>query len=161
MLVMGRISGLHGVRGWVKVSSDTEPRENILTYTPWYLGAAHRAHRLAEGRPHGKGLIVRLEGCEDRDRAAALVGQAIAVRRDQLPPPGADELYWADLEGMSVETLDGVPLGRVDHLFATAANDVLVVKGDRERLLPFLWEQVVRDVDFDLSRIRVDWDPGF
>jgi len=161
MLALGRVLGLYGVRGWVKIFSETEPLENILTYQPWYLGASCTPRRLAGGRRQGKGLVVRLEHCEDRDQAAALVGQEIAVRRDQLPPVRADEFYWADLEGMSVETSDGVALGRVDYLFATAANDVLVVRGDRERLLPFVWDQVVRDVDLELGRIRVDWDPDF
>ena len=161
MLVLGRISGVYGVRGWVKVYSDTDPLDNILTYRPWYLGGTHRLCTVAEGRRHGKGLVVRIEGCDDRDRAAELVGQEIAVTRDQLPPPKADEFYWADLEGLDVETLDGVSLGRIDHLFATAANDVLVVKGDRERLLPFVWGQVIREVDFESGRMLVDWDPDF
>ena len=77
------------------------------------------------------------------------------------PSARADEFYWADLEGLSVETLDGTALGRVERLFSTAANDVLVVKGERERLLPFVWDQVVQDVDLELGRIRVDWDPEF
>ena len=161
MLVVGRISGLYGVRGWVKVFSETEPRDNILTYQPWYLGESRGPRRLAEGKCHGKGLIARLEGCDDRDQVAALVGQEVAVRRDQLPPPDAGELYWADLEGLRVETIGGVNLGRVDRLFSTAANDVLVVTGDRERLLPFVWDQIVKDVDLGLGRIRVDWDPEF
>ncbi len=161
MLVVGRISGLYGVRGWVKVFSETEPRANLLTYQPWYLGAGCGPRGLAAGRPHGKGLVARLEGCEDRDQAAALVGLEIRIHRDQLPRLGADEFYWADLVGLSVETLDGTPLGRVDRVFATAANDVLVVKGDRERLLPFVRDRVVTDVDPERGRIRVDWDPEF
>jgi 16S rRNA processing protein RimM len=161
MLVVGRISGVYGVRGWVKVFSETDPRENILAYRPWYLGESGRPRKVAEGRRHGKGLVARLEGCEDRDQAAALVAQEIAVRRDQLPPTRGDEFYWADLEGLAVITLDGIHIGRVDRLFATAANDVLVVKGDRERLLPFVWGQVVREVDFELGQMRVDWDPDF
>lgn len=159
--MVGRISGLYGVRGWVKVFSETEPRDNILTYNPWYLGAGRKPRELAEGRRHGKGLIARLEGCEDRDQAAALVGLEIRIRRDQLPRLGADEFYWADLVGLSVETLEGRRLGRVDRVFATTANDVLVVNGERERLLPFLWDRVIKDVDLDLGRIRVDWDPEF
>jgi len=161
LLVVGRISGLYGVRGWVKVFSETEPHDNILTYNPWYLGAERKPQGLAEGRLHGKGLVARLAGCEDRDRAAALVGLEIRIRRDQLPRLGADEFYWADLIGLSVETLEGRPLGRVGRVFATAANDVLVVNGDRERLLPFLWDRVVKDVDFGSGRMRVDWDPEF
>lgn len=159
MLVLGHICGIYGVRGWVKVFSETEPRENILRYSPWYLGTSRRECALLEGRRHGKGVVAQLGGCEDRDRAAALVGLEIAVRRDRLPPPGADEIYWADLEGLRVETLAGISLGRIDHLFATPANDVLVVKGGRERLLPFLWDKVIKEVDFDRGLMRVDWDP--
>lgn len=159
MVVLGRVTGLYGVRGWVKVFSETEPRENILRYAPWYVGDELR--EVAEGRRHGKGLVARLEGCGDRDAAAALIGREIAIRRDQLPPPSPNEFYWADLEGLAVRTLDGQSLGAVSHLFATGANDVLVVRGDRERLLPFVWEQVIHEVDFDARLIRVDWDPEF
>jgi 16S rRNA processing protein RimM len=161
MVILGHISGVLGVRGWVKVFSETEPRENILDYATWYLGNAEVPYTLAEGRRHGKGVIARLESCDDREQAIALVGQRVAVRRDQLPPPSTDEFYWADLEGLSVETVNGEPLGLVDHLMATAANDVLVVKGERERLIPFLWASVVKAVDFDRGLITVDWDPDF
>lgn len=160
-LVLGHIDGVYGVRGWVKVFSETEPREGILRYSPWLLGTSDAPRRVAEGRAHGKGVVARLEGCDDRDQAALLVGQEIAVTRDRLPPPRADEFYWIDLEGLAVETLDGVPLGRVSHLFSTGANDVLVVVGERERLLPFTWEAVVRSVDFERRLIQVDWDPDF
>jgi len=161
MLVLGRIAAPYGLRGWVKIFSETEPRDNILSYQPWYLGESRRPCRFVEGRRHGKGVVAKLEGCEDRDQATALVGQEIAIRRDQLPPAGAEEFYWADLEGLRVETLDGIWLGRVEYLFATATNDVMVVEGDRKRLLPFLWDQVVRDVDLELGQIRVDWDSDF
>jgi 16S rRNA processing protein RimM len=85
----------------------------------------------------------------------------ISVPRDRLPPPAQDEYYWADLEGLFVSTLDGIGLGQVDHLFSTPGNDVLVVKGERERLIPFIWGQVIKDVDLEQGLIRVDWDPGF
>lgn len=158
-VVLGRVVGVYGVRGWVRVYSETDPLDNILDYSPWLVNGTVR--RVAEGRRHGKGLVVRLVGCVDRDQSAALVGQAISVYRDQLPPPRPDEVYWADLEGLSVETIEGVPIGRVSHLFSTGANDVLVVCGDRERLLPFVWGNVVKDVDLEAKRISVDWDPEF
>jgi 16S rRNA processing protein RimM len=160
-VVLGRILGVHGVQGWVKVFSETEPRENIFRYSPWYLGPATEPRRVLEGRMQGKGLIARLERCVDRDQAAALVGLEIAVRRDQLPPPSPDELYWADLEGLQVQTVAGELLGRVNRLFATGANDVLVVEGARERLIPFVWDEVVKEVDFEHGLMRVDWDPDF
>jgi len=161
MLVIGSVTGAYGVRGWIKVFSETDPRENILTYSPWYLGASRQPREPVEARCQGKVLVARLAGIDDRDGALALIGQEIAVRRDQLPPPGPDEIYWADLEGLAVEAENGRLLGRVAYLLATAANDVLVVQGERERLIPFLWEAVVKAVDTDRGRILVDWDPDF
>jgi 16S rRNA processing protein RimM len=160
-IVVGHIAGVYGVRGWLKVMSETDPPEGILSYSPWLLGADATAWTVNEGKRHGKGIVVSLRGCDDRDRAAALVGQDIAVVRAQLPPASHDELYWIDLEGLSVETTEGVALGSIDHLFATGANDVVVVKGDRERLLPFVWGDVIKDVDFEQRRMLVDWDPSF
>jgi 16S rRNA processing protein RimM len=160
-VVLGRIAGVYGVHGWVKVFSETEPREGILRYSPWTIGEAGAPLRVLEGRAHGKGVVARIEGCNDRDQAALLVDREIAVTRDRLPPPSADEFYWIDLEGLPVETLSGTPLGRVSHLFSTGSNDVLVVIGERERLLPFVWNDVIRSVDFDRPLIQVDWDPDF
>jgi 16S rRNA processing protein RimM len=154
------VSGLFGVRGWVKVFSDTRPRENILNYNPWLVKTREgwREMALAEGRVHGPGVIARLEGYTDRDQAQALVGAEIAVYRQQLPPAKKGEHYWVDLEGLRVVNLEGVELGTVSHLFETGANDVLVVVGDRERLLPYT-RQVIRDVDLEARVLRVDWDP--
>lgn len=159
LIELGRIGAPHGVRGWLRVFSDTDPPENILRYRPWLLDG--EPHELIAGHPQGKALVARLAGCEDRDAASAFTGRRIAVYRDRLPPPKADEFYWIDLEGLAVQTEAGVDLGRVSHLFPTGANDVLVVQGERERLLPFVWGQVIKDVDFELRRILVEWDPEF
>lgn len=159
---LGRITGVYGVRGWVKVYSDTVPVTNILDYPRWHLEQNGRREErgLLEGRPHGKGIVARLEGCNDRDQALLLIGAQIAVPRGELPEPTADQYYWADLEGLQVVTLEGVELGRIDHLFGTGANDVMVVRGERERLLPFI-DTVVCAVDLEQGRLTVDWDPGF
>ncbi len=163
IVVMGRVSGVFGVRGWVRVFSHTVPRSNILEYSHWYLGRAGgwAAHRLSEGQVHGKGILAKLEGCSSRDQAADLVGCDIGVSRAELPDLPQDEFYWADLQGLRVETTDGVELGRIDHLFATGANDVMVVRGERERLIPFLWQRVVRKVDLSAGLLVVDWDRDF
>ncbi len=160
-VVLGHIAGVYGVRGWVKIFSETAPREGILRYSPWLIGDSDQPRKVLEGRVHGKGVVARLEGCDDRDQAAALVDQEIAVGRDRLPPARPDEFYWIDLEGLSVVTLEGAQLGQVSHLFSTGANDVLVVVGERERLLPFAWDSVIRSVDFEQRLIQVDWDPDF
>jgi 16S rRNA processing protein RimM len=104
---------------------------------------------------------VKLEEVNDRDAAAGLAGAEIAVSRSALPSLGGRELYWVDLVGAEVVTREGVSLGRLDHMMATGANDVMVVKGERERLIPFLEDQVVTDVDLAAQRITVDWDPQF
>ncbi len=163
-LIVGRISGLYGVRGWVKIFSHTEPRENILSYRAWYLrhGNEWQPVELAEGRLHGKGVVARLAGCDDRDVAAGLIGSDIAILRSQLQQAAPGEYYWADLIGLQVNTVDGVDLGTVDHLLETGSNDVLVVRqGKHERLIPFIRGQVVREIDLAGKRIVVDWDPDF
>ena len=160
-LVVGKIVGVYGTRGWVRIWSETEPRDNLLRYSPWFLGEESKPRKVLGGKRHGKGLIARIEGCWDRDQAAVLIGLPIRIQRSQLPPPGPDAFYWADLEGLRVLTQEGEELGRVDRVFATAANDVLVVIGDRERWIPFLWEQVVQEIDFQSGWIQVDWDADF
>jgi 16S rRNA processing protein RimM len=151
------------VKGWVRVFSWTDPRDNIVHYQPWYLrcGGVWRARRVAEGKRHGKGVVARLEGCENRDQAAGLMDCEIGVRRDQLPPTAPGEYYWSDLLGLDVVNLHDEPLGRVDHLLETGANDVLVVQGERERLIPFVPGKVVVRVDLESGVIRVDWDKEF
>ena len=158
-VVLGRILGVYGVRGWLKVFSETDPIENIFSYAPWLIDGD--VQQVVAWRRHGKGLVAQLQGYDDRDQARALAGKTISIRRDQLPPPSADEFYWIDLQGLRVETQEGVLLGQVSHLIETGSNDVLVVTGARERLLPFVWGQCVLDVDFDIGRVLVDWDPEF
>ncbi len=162
-IVLGRVTGLFGVRGWVKVFSNTQPREGIANYSPWQLrlGDEWRSFVVEQGQSQGKGVIVKLEGVDDRDAAAALMGADIAIWREQLPPPAEGEIYWADLEGLEVVTVAGQALGRVSHLLETGANDVLVVRGERERLIPFVRGQVVTEIDLDGGRLVVDWDPDF
>lgn len=156
---VGRVVGLFGVNGWVKIYSYTRPREAILNYHPWHVtvAGATRVMEAVEGRQQGKGLVARITGCDDRDAAAALVGAEIAIDGSQLSATGEREYYWADLEGLRVVNRAGVELGRVRHLFETGANDVMVVRGERERLIPF-GSPVIHDVDFDAGVIRVDWD---
>ena len=161
---VGRIVGLHGVQGQVKLESWTEPRIQIFRYQPWLLTAPGMEQEMngVRGRAQGKGSVATLPGIEDRDQAAALIGCEITVSRDVLPPPSPGEFYWTDLEGLEVVTSEDTHLGRVSHLFATGANDVMVVKdGERERLIPFVQGPYVHSVDIDAGRIVVDWDPEF
>jgi 16S rRNA processing protein RimM len=158
---LGRISGVHGIQGWVKIHSLTEPREAIFEYQPWLLGASLEEVRLTQGKKHGSRLIALLENTESREQAEALVDQPIAVYRDQFPelPPG--EFYWMDLVGLKVRLEDGRELGTIASMLATGANDVMVVRGERERLIPFIRGPYVKQVDLDAGLVTVDWDPDF
>ena len=157
---MGRVSGLFGVKGWVKVYSYTQPREAILDYQQWYLqrNEAWQRFEVAEGKKHGKGIIARFEGVSDRDVAAELVDSNIAVDRADLPATEEGSFYWADLEGLKIVSSDGADFGRVAYLLETGSNDVLVTTGKPERLIPFIMGKVVRDVDLAAGVITVDWE---
>ena len=162
--MIGQVTGVFGVRGWVKVYSYTRPREAILNYSPWWVALSDdwRALDLAEGRVQGKGIVARLSGHVDRDQASALIGAQIAVERSQLPPLKPGEYYWAQLEGLRVVNTNGLELGTIHHLFETGANDVMVVHREqdgvmREQLIPFI-PQVIRQIDLDAARVRVEWD---
>jgi 16S rRNA processing protein RimM len=160
----GQISGVFGVKGWVKVFSHTQPRENILRYTPWILQKNNQTKeiKVLGGQRQGSNVVAELEGVSDRDAALELMGWDVLIRKEQLPKPQAGEYYWADLIGLEVVTAEGVKLGKVDHLMETGANDVLVVIDDKiERLIPFLQQQTVLKIDLAARSMLVDWDPDF
>ena len=164
-VVIGEISGVHGVSGWIKVYSYTQPPDGILGYDIWYLGARDSQQRrqvsLQDGRRQGKGIFVKIDGCGDRDQASSLIGMEIAIRRTDLPSIEDGEYYWADIVGLRVVAVDGAALGVVHRMLDTGANDVMVVHGERERLIPYLPGPVVRQVDVGGGIIEVDWDPDF
>jgi 16S rRNA processing protein RimM len=160
-VVVGRVSGPYGVRGWLRIESYTQPPLNIVRYSPWIVEVQGDSRTIAvkDGRRHGSAVVALVEGCMDREDARALLGASIAVRRDQLPPLEEDGYYWTDLLGLRVVTPEGVELGRVQRLLETGANDVLVVEGERERLIPFIVGRVVMDVDRERGSIVVSWHP--
>jgi 16S rRNA processing protein RimM len=172
LIDVGRIAGVYGIKGWLKVQSFTQPADNLFDYYPWWLKTPHGVKQVEVGasRPHGKGYVVQLKGIGDRDVAAQYTGQVIAVEREQLPALEAGDYYWHQLQGLQVIShYQGQPrnLGRVAKLLETGANDVLVVAPDaesidqRERLVPYVPEQYVLSVDLAAGRIGVDWDPEF
>lgn len=165
-IVLGQLGGAHGVKGWLRVNSYTQPPENILNYSPWYLDRDGEGGlwEPVEGQQRGSIVLVRLRGCDDREQAERLKGATIRVAREQLPAAGQGEYYWHDLIGLSVEDCAGRPLGRVVNLMETGANDVLVLadaRGQGEILIPYIKEQVVRAIDLDAGRMVVDWDPDY
>ena len=143
--------------------SFTDIRENILNYSPWLLKKDSETRLIAviDGKLQGKAVVAQLDGVNDRDRAASLMGWDIFISPDQLPKVAKGEYYWSDLIALNVETDLGIQLGAVDSLLETGANDVLIVKGERERAIPFLQGKTIINIDLDAGKIVVDWDPEF
>lgn len=172
-VVLGRISGLFGVQGWVKIYSYTRPPKNLLQYERWFLNCSDqgghgewRPFGVVQAKPHGKTLVAQLadfggSAIDKRDMAAALLDADIAVARSDMPAPPDGEYYWHDLVGLDVVNRASESLGQVSSMMETGANDVLVVTGERERLIPFVDGVIVVDVDLQAEVITVDWESDF
>jgi 16S rRNA processing protein RimM len=155
---MGRIIAPFGIKGWVKLKVFTETAESLLDYPTWWLASENgwQKHEVAEAEFHAKGLVVRLQGFSDRTQADALTGVDVGVPRDALPESKPDEFYWVDLVGLDVVNKQGEQLGKIEGLVETGANDVLVVRGERERLIPYIASTIMA-VDLQSRRVVVDW----
>lgn len=164
LVTVGRVSGIFGIKGWLRIFSFTDPPQHILHYEPWHLGAQsgrQRIWRVLDGALHGRGVIARLEGVEDRDVARGLIGELISVPRECFAGTREGEYYWSDLIGLRVIDEKGVETGRIVDMLTTSANDVMVVVGDRRRLVPFLYGTVVRSVDLASGAVHIVWDDEF
>jgi 16S rRNA processing protein RimM len=169
LTVIGQITSVYGVKGWLKIYSHTEPMDGILGYKPWLIqrNGQWTPVNVEVSRKHGKGLVAKLEKVDDRDVARQYCGMDIAIERSMLPALDVGDYYWSQLEQLTVYTLSDQVLGKVSHLIETGSNDVLVVKGDsnsidlRERMIPYLPDQVVKEINLETGTMRVDWDPEF
>lgn len=162
-VITGRLARPYGIRGWIKVLSFTDPIQNLLTYKNWYIQHQHtwQNFSLSTGRIQGSFLVVKLEGLNNPEAVKQYTNDLIAVERSTFPPLKENEYYWADLIGMQIVTIDGVPLGRVKSLLETGSNDVLIISNQgHEHLIPYL-SHVVKSVDIKNKIITVEWDANF
>ena len=159
---MGRIAAPFGIKGWVKIQPYSEDPGTLMDFVSWRVGRGEQqAHYTVETvQDHGKALVAKLAGIDDRDAAYALRGQEISVAKRDLPPPEENEFYWSDLIGLTVVNREGIELGKVDSLMEGGANDLLVVKGAREHLIPFV-AAFVGKVDLAVGTIEVDWGEDY
>lgn len=159
---MGRIAGPFGIKGWVKLQPFTAAPQNLLAYPAWWISddAGWRERRVERAEVQNTAVAAKFAGCDDREAAAFYRGREVAVPRDAFPEAAPNEFYWADLVGVKVVNAQGEDLGAVSRVFDTGANDVLVVAGTRERLIPFT-EQVIQEVDLAGGVIRVDWGADY
>lgn len=166
---IGSINGSHGIKGWIKVFSYTDPAEAIFDYSPWFIerGGERRQITIEEGQKSGKRLIARLENVEDRAQADALIGYDIYIQQERLPDLEEGGYYWFQLEGLTVRSASGDVLGEIDHLLETGANDVMVVRptsgsiDENERLIPYVEDEVIIKVDRSAGEVIVDWEADY
>ncbi|HEY7760023.1 MAG TPA: ribosome maturation factor RimM [Burkholderiales bacterium] len=158
MIIMGRVAAPFAVSGWVRIQVFTERPDGLLGYRDWWLrrDGQWRQATVEEAAVHGRVMVAKLKGSDDREAAAALRGSEVAVPRAVLPRNAEGEYYWADLEGLRVHNLQDQELGRIAGVIDTGANQVLVVRGERERLIPFVGA-VVQSVDLARGEVTVDW----
>ena len=169
--MVGKINGLFGVQGWVKIFSHTQPRKNILSYQPWHIQIDGQWQTLdiIKGREQGKTIVAQLKDINDREQAKSMIGIDLYIEKSQLPKLSEGEYYWEDLIGLEVVNQNNVVLGKVSNLVDTGANNVLVVNSDKEPLsgkdgkehwVPYI-EPFLISVDLDKQQILVDWDEDF
>lgn len=170
LIVVGKLGSSYGIRGWLRVFSFTEDPDNLFDYTPWYIKRADswQEVEVESFKPHNQDTIVKIKGIDDRDDANVLTNCEIYVDAEKLPDLEDGDFYWKDLIGCKVLTINGYDLGQVTDLMETGSNDVLVVKanlkdafGAKERLIPFVEDQFIKQVDLSAKQVTVDWDPAF
>lgn len=162
-VVVGKIGAPYGVRGWVKVHSFTEPMANIFSY-PLFIESPKNNWRpieIEEYKEHGDGFVAKLAEVADRDQAALVTNLQLAVQRDALPELDANEYYFNDMTGMTVVNQENIELGHVVEFFATGANEVMVVRGTKEYLIPFVLDMYILSIDLQAKKMLVDWDAEF
>ena len=163
-VIIGKINGIYGVNGGLKVFSYTQPREQIFSYQPWVLKLSDSlvCRDIVTWQGKGKGLVVFLEGITDPEQARNLLGVEITVNREQLPSLPGGEFYWCDLIHLELVDTQGNSLGLIVDMQDTGANDVMVVRqGDRQLLVPWVMHKVVTQVDLETGRVYVDWNPEY
>ncbi len=169
IVTVGRIGAPYAVSGWMRLESFTDPLENILQYDPWKIGRGRdwRDAELAGVERDAKGLRISLKGCASPEEARRYTGMFVGVPVQALPETPDGEYYWHQLHGLQVCNEAGENLGHIEKMLDTGANDVMVVQpdprsiDDRERLIPWLQERVVRRVDLGQGVVRVDWPADY
>lgn len=169
-VVLGKLGSSHGIKGWLKITTYTESVEGIFDYSPWLIKeqGEWREVKVLQWRYQGKAVVASLEGVDTREHAQMLTNCEIAVTPEQMETLPEDEFYWRDLIGCEVVNTKGYNMGKVQEIVETGSNDVLLVKanakdgfGKAERMIPFVTEQFIIEVNLSEKQITVDWDPDF
>jgi 16S rRNA processing protein RimM len=164
LVVMGRVVGSFGVKGWIKVKPFSEKPDALAEHDRWAVRTHGGWHEmdLEDFELHSKGPVAKLAGVDAREGAEALRGAEVAVPREALGKAEEDSLYQVDLIGLEVVEEEGAVLGRVEGFFEAGDTSVMVVAGGdgRERLIPFV-AGFVKSVEPEAKRVVVDWKADY
>ena len=160
-IYLGKITGVHGIKGWLKIQSFSSPPENILNYPSWIINnqGEEDSYSIERGRKHHNKIIVKIEKIDDRTTAESLINSKILILRSDLPKLSNENYYWSDLEGLSVLNSEEKVIGKIESLIETGANDVMVIitLKDERILIPFVMHEIIKEVNVELSYIKIDW----
>ena len=160
---MGKVLVPYGVNGWIKVYSFTEKLESFLIYKKLFISKDQKNWleiKVKDIKLHGKTIIANFSEIADRTQAEYYKDYLIGVPKFFLPQLKENQYYWSDLIGCEVFNLQNISFGLVDTFIETGANDVIVVKSDKERLIPYT-KDIVLKVDTVNGKVIVDWDENF
>jgi len=154
-ILIGQVSGCFGVKGWLKIFSYSDPRENITTYESWIIDG--ELYESIQSKKNGKLIVAKLKGIDDIESAQTFIGKKIEIEINQLQDLNDEQYYWRDLVGLEVTNKEGIAFGKINSMLDTGANDVMIIKGTRERLIPFIIGSTVINVDLKNNTLLVDW----
>ena len=160
-IYLGKITGVHGIKGWLKIQSFSSPPENILNYPSWIINnqGEEDFYSIEKGRKQNNKIVVKLETIDDRNTAESLINSKIQILRSDLPKLPNENYYWSDLVGLSVLNSEEKVIGKIESLIETGANDVMVIitLKDERILIPFVMHEIIKEVNVELSYIKIDW----
>ena len=160
-IYLGKITGAHGIKGWLKIQSFSSPPENILNYPQWIINnnGEEDFYSIEKGRKQNNKIVVKLEKIDDRNTAESLINSKIQILRSDLPKLSNENYYWSDLVGLSVLSSEEEVIGKIESLIATGANDVMVINTSKDErvLVPFVMHEIIKEVNVELSYIKIDW----
>ncbi len=160
-IIVGKINGFHGVKGFIKVFSESRPREGILDYSRFFMKRQGdwKILEVEVGQKHSKHILLKFKGYDSRDAVEPLLGTELFIERADMPELEDGSVYWTDLYGLKVINHDNVELGIIDDIFETGANDVIAVKSAKgEILIPFSLEYIIMEINLEEGYVQVDWD---
>ena len=160
-IYLGKITGVHGIKGWLKIQSFSSPPENILNYPQWIINnnGEEDFYSIEKGRKQNNKIVVKLEKIDDRNTAESLINSKIQILRSDLPKLSNENYYWSDLVGLSVLDSEEEVIGKIESLIATGANDVMVINTSKNErvLVPFVMHKIIKEVNVELNYIKIDW----